>query len=86
MRGFLLALAIVIGTPAWGLDPQVAITQYGHEVWTTADGLPHNSVRAIVQTRDGHLWVATSDGGARFAGVGFTVFTPANAPEGFDRE
>src|SRR5271157_5375472 len=80
MRRLLLALAIVIGTPAWGLDPKVAITQYGHEVWTTANGLPHNSIRAIAQTRDGYLWVATSNGLARFDGVGFTVFTPANAP------
>src|ERR1039458_7955266 len=83
MRGFLLALAIVIGTPAWGLDPKVAITQYGHAVWTTADGLPHNSIRAIAQTRDGYLWVITSDGLARFDGVGFTVFTAAHTPEGF---
>ena len=60
MRRVLLALTFVLGTPAWGLDPKVAITQYGHEVWTTADGLPHNSIRAIAQTPDGYLWVATS--------------------------
>ena len=59
MRRFLVALAIIMGTPAWGLDPKVAITQYGHQVWTTADGLPHNSIRAIAQTPDGYLWVAT---------------------------
>jgi hypothetical protein len=29
MRRFLFALTIVLGTPAWGLDPKVAITQYG---------------------------------------------------------
>jgi signal transduction histidine kinase/ligand-binding sensor domain-containing protein/DNA-binding response OmpR family regulator len=80
MRRFLLALAIVIGTRAWGLDPKVAITQYGHAVWTTAEGLPHNFIRAIAQTPDGYLWVATFGGLARFDGVGFTVFTPANAP------
>ena len=55
MRRFLLALTIALGTPAWGLDPKVAITQYGHAVWTTANGLPHNSIRAIVQTPDGYL-------------------------------
>ncbi len=80
MRWFLFALTIAIGAPAWGLDPKVAITQYGHEVWTTANGLPHNSIRAIAQTPDGYLWVATSNGLARFDGVGFTVFTVANAP------
>jgi signal transduction histidine kinase/ligand-binding sensor domain-containing protein/CheY-like chemotaxis protein len=80
IRRFLFALTIIMATPAWGLDPKVAITQYGHEVWTTANGLPHNSVRAIAQTPDGYLWVATSNGLARFDGVGFTVFTAANAP------
>jgi signal transduction histidine kinase/ligand-binding sensor domain-containing protein/DNA-binding response OmpR family regulator len=80
MRRLLLTLTIAISTPAWGLDPKVAITQYGHEVWTTANGLPHNSVRAIAQTPDGYLWVATLNGLARFDGVGFTVFTSANAP------
>jgi signal transduction histidine kinase/ligand-binding sensor domain-containing protein/DNA-binding response OmpR family regulator len=80
MRGYLLVLTIALGTPAWGLDPKVAVTQYGHQVWTTSDGLPHNSIRAIAQTPDGYLWVATSNGLARFDGVGFTVFTPANAP------
>jgi signal transduction histidine kinase/ligand-binding sensor domain-containing protein/CheY-like chemotaxis protein len=80
MRLFLLALTIAIGRPAWGLNPKVAITQYGHRLWTATSGLPHNSIRAIAQTRDGYLWVATSNGLARFDGVGFTVFTPANAP------
>jgi ligand-binding sensor domain-containing protein/signal transduction histidine kinase len=42
--------------------------------WQVEDGLPHNSVNALLQTRDGYLWLATSDGLARFDGVRFTVF------------
>jgi ligand-binding sensor domain-containing protein/signal transduction histidine kinase len=42
--------------------------------WQVEDGLPHNSVNAILQTRDGYLWLATNDGLARFDGVRFTVF------------
>lgn len=42
--------------------------------WQVSDGLPHNSVNAILQTRDGYLWLATSDGLARFDGLHFTVF------------
>jgi signal transduction histidine kinase/ligand-binding sensor domain-containing protein/DNA-binding response OmpR family regulator len=80
MRRLLFALTIAIGTPAWGINPKVEITQYGHRLWTTANGLPHNSIRAIAQTSDGYLWVATSNGLARFDGVGFTVFNPANTP------
>jgi signal transduction histidine kinase/ligand-binding sensor domain-containing protein len=49
-------------------------------VWTTEDGLPQNSVNAIVQTRDGYLWLGTFGGLARFDGVRFTIFNSANTP------
>lgn len=45
------------------------------------DGLPLNKVRAIVQTRDGYLWVGTFNGLARFDGVRFKVFDVASTPE-----
>jgi signal transduction histidine kinase/CheY-like chemotaxis protein/ligand-binding sensor domain-containing protein len=57
------------------------VTQFGHGLWTTADGLPQDSIRAIAQTSDGYLWFATTDGLARFDGVSFTVFnTSTGAP------
>ena len=46
--------------------------------WEMKDGLPLNKVRAIVQTRDGYLWVGTYNGLARFDGVRFKVFDVAN--------
>jgi len=55
-----------------------AITQYGHDVWQTEQGLPQNSVQAIVQTRDGYLWLGTQEGLVRFDGVRFTVFDKRN--------
>lgn len=48
--------------------------------WTTGDGLPENTVRAIVETRDGYLWMGTANGLARFDGVRFTRFDTANTP------
>ena len=42
--------------------------------WGTEAGLPQNTVNAIVQTRDGYLWLGTRDGLARFDGVHFTAF------------
>ena len=62
----------------WGIDPRLALTQLGHDVWTTAEGLPQDSIRAIAQTADGYLWFATTSGLARFDGVSFTVFGPSN--------
>ncbi len=57
-----------------------AQAQYRFDHWTTDNGLPQNSVRDIVQTRDGYLWLATLDGLARFDGVRFTVFNKSNSP------
>jgi signal transduction histidine kinase/ligand-binding sensor domain-containing protein len=54
--------------------------QYRFEVWTTENGLPQNIVRAIAQTPDGYLWLATFNGLARFDGVRFTVFDKSNTP------
>jgi signal transduction histidine kinase/ligand-binding sensor domain-containing protein len=76
----LLALLLAGAPAAHGLEPSRLITQYGHDVWLTRDGLPHNSVRAIVQTRDGYLWLGTWGGLARFDGVRFTIFNRANTP------
>ncbi len=73
-----IVLAIAV-TKLWALNPKLAITQYGHEVWTTANGLPQDSVRAIAQTRDGYLWLATHGGLARFDGVAFTIVSGALA-------
>ena len=42
--------------------------------WQTAEGLPQNTVNAILQTNDGFLWVGTSGGLARFDGVQFRKF------------
>ncbi len=54
--------------------------QYQFDLWNTDNGLPHNTIRAILQTRDGYLWLASLDGLVRFDGVRFTVFTTGNTP------
>ncbi|MCX7824702.1 MAG: histidine kinase [Verrucomicrobiae bacterium] len=53
---------------------------YLRRQWDVEDGLPDDIVTAIVQTRDGYLWIGTPRGLARFDGVNFRVFTPANSP------
>jgi len=62
------------------LDPSKFLTQYVHDVWTTANGLPQNSVLAMAQTPDGYLWLGTENGLARFDGVRFVTFDRRNAP------
>ena len=47
--------------------------QYITDVWTTTEGLPQNSVNAIIQTHDGYLWLGTYGGLTRFDGLAFTT-------------
>ncbi len=57
-----------------------ASAQYRIEQFTTSNGLPQNTVSAIVQTRDGYLWLGTYDGLVRYDGVRFTIFDKGNTP------
>jgi signal transduction histidine kinase/ligand-binding sensor domain-containing protein len=51
-------------------------------IWQTDHGLPEDTVRTVAQTPDGYLWLGTARGGlARFNGMNFERFTPANTPE-----
>ncbi len=54
---------------------------YFTHLWQTEDGLPQNSVTAIVQTRDGYLWLGTYSGLARFDGVRFVPFNNGTRPK-----
>jgi signal transduction histidine kinase/ligand-binding sensor domain-containing protein len=54
---------------------------YFIRTWQVEQGLPQNKVTAVVQTRDGYLWLGTYNGLARFDGVRFTVFDGNNTPQ-----
>lgn len=60
------------------LDPSKMLSQYVHSVWGIEQELPQNTVRAIWQTRDGYIWLATEEGLALFDGVRFVVFDKVN--------
>ncbi|MFL6448297.1 MAG: two-component regulator propeller domain-containing protein [Bryobacteraceae bacterium] len=78
---FVIAMVLAGFRPATAaLDPEKALTQYTQSVLGTDAGLPHNSVTAIAQTKDGYLWIGTEEGLARFDGVRFTVFDKENTP------
>ena len=64
-----------------GLATQAAPPHYFMRAWQVEQGLPQNKVTAVVQTRDGYLWVGTYYGLARFDGVRFTVFDEHNTPD-----
>ncbi len=54
--------------------------QFVTRVWHTEEGLPQNSVNAMLQGHRGYIWIGTFGGLARFDGERFTVFDSANTP------
>jgi len=55
--------------------------QYSVDLWNPdRGGLPSSVVLAMIQTRDGYLWLGTPKGLARFDGVRFEEFNESNTP------
>src|SRR5277367_4266157 len=81
-RATCLLVWLVLSTSvALCLDPQKDLRQFGHRSWQTDSGLPQNTVHAILQTRDGYIWLATEAGLVRFDSVKFTIFTHKDTPQ-----
>lgn len=72
-----LLLLLLIQT-VW--PPVVFEQEYLIRSYTVSDGLPVNSVNAIVQDSSGFLYFSTLDGLARFDGYEFSVFNAGNSP------
>jgi ligand-binding sensor domain-containing protein/two-component sensor histidine kinase len=77
----LLVLLLTCAQAAVALDPHRALDHYGHQVWRTDSGLPQNTVHAVLQTRDGYLWLGTDGGLVRFDGIDFVTFDAENTPQ-----
>ncbi|MGA3201566.1 MAG: two-component regulator propeller domain-containing protein [Bryobacteraceae bacterium] len=76
LRFGIFVLAAISLRPAMGLDPNRTLTQYGHRVWQTQQGLPEGTIYSIVQTHEGYLWLGTQTGLIRFDGVRFETDPP----------
>lgn len=74
-----LCLSLSFAPEAAALDPTRALTQYVQAVWRMEEGLPHNTIRALLQSRDGYIWLGTYGGLVRFDGVRFRVFDNRNS-------
>ncbi|HET7535554.1 MAG TPA: two-component regulator propeller domain-containing protein [Candidatus Didemnitutus sp.] len=53
------------------LDPSRSLTQYNARTWRRVNQLPSNSVTAVVQAADGHMWLGTPRGLVDFDGMEF---------------
>jgi len=74
---FLCCLGL-LSASALALDPNRLPTQYIHDHYTRADGLPAGAVWSVTQDADGYLWLGSQNGLARFDGVRFAVFDASN--------
>lgn len=62
----------LLGAQALAFESGLTETEGAIRTWRSVNGLPADSVTAILQTRDGFLWVGTSAGLVRFDGDKFT--------------
>ncbi len=72
LRIFLILLALA--SAVMGQESAPA-SDFLVRAWQNEEGLPGNVVRSLGQTPDGVLWVATTEGLARFDGLEFTNLT-----------
>lgn len=76
LQKLLVAVLVCLPALASATVPQYLPQDLAMRVWTKQEGLPDDSVTAVLQTREGYLWVGTSAGLARFDGVRFVSFAP----------
>jgi ligand-binding sensor domain-containing protein/signal transduction histidine kinase len=78
--GVAIAGMLALATVARALEPATPLGRLGRQAWTMENGLPQNSVSALLQSRSGFLWAGTELGLARFDGIGFRIFDRTTAP------
>jgi ligand-binding sensor domain-containing protein/AraC-like DNA-binding protein len=74
------ALSAAGAPPAAALDAGLDPAEYIVRAWGIGEGLPQNSVTAVIQTADGYIWAGTYSGLVRFDGVEFTIHNRWNTP------
>jgi ligand-binding sensor domain-containing protein/signal transduction histidine kinase len=82
--GLTIVLTIA-SVPGRAVDPNQSAANYLRTTFTVEDGLSSNVVNAILQTRDGFLWIGTDAGLNRFDGRQFTPLYfrgPKSTPQG----
>jgi ligand-binding sensor domain-containing protein/signal transduction histidine kinase len=62
------ACAVLMPAVAFGQAPPQPQFAYTRAVWRISDGLPEDTVQAIVESSEGALWIGTTGGLTRFDG------------------
>ncbi|MGA2674034.1 MAG: two-component regulator propeller domain-containing protein [Terracidiphilus sp.] len=80
VRWLLAAPLLVCALTGLALEPSTPLASYGRQAWVMENGLPQNTVQALVQTQDGFIWLGTEVGLVRFDGTGFAIFDRNSTP------
>jgi len=65
---------------ALALDPARPMGTLAHRTWRSEDGLLQDTITALLEPRDGFLWIGTEAGLARFDGATFEQYSRLTLP------
>jgi len=65
---------------AFALDPSRPLASHAHHIWRSEDGLLQDTVSALLESRDGFLWIGTEAGLVRFDGATFDHYSRLSLP------
>jgi len=81
MRSLVLGLCgLWLSVAAFALDPAQPLSRQAHHTWRSEDGLLQDTVSALLESRDGFLWIGTGAGLVRFDGATFEPYSRLNVP------
>ncbi len=84
-RGALRRLVIVLpclwaSVTGFALDPARPLSTHASHLWRSEDGLLQDTATALLESRDGFLWIGTEAGLVRFDGATFDHYSRLNVP------
>ena len=70
-------VACLTSAKGWAFTKEAPkrITDYVASVWKQSEDLPNNSLKTLLQTRNGYLWVGTKKELTRFNGTKFLTYS-----------
>lgn len=74
------AVLLIVVRAGLAVEPSTPLANLGRQAWVMENGLPQNTVQALVQTKDGFVWLGTEAGLVRFDGIGFQIFDRSSTP------
>jgi len=75
-----VAALLALAPSSRALEPSSPLANYARQSWGMENGLPQNTVQALLQTRDGFLWLGTEVGLVRFDGNSFVSYDRNSRP------